>query len=278
MFKGRQLLIATRHGKEQVIKPILENGLGVHAIVSSNFDTDLFGTFTGEKPRLDSPVETLRRKCLYAMEQTGADLAVASEGSFGPHPTLYMLPGNEEWLMLIDKVNDLEIVARELSAATNFSGQYVHSKEELQKFADTALFPSHALILRNAEAGVEEIIKGIQDAERLYHEYERMQLVYGQVFVETDMRAMHNPSRLRVIEAAIYKLIEKINHCCPSCQTPGFDVVQVIQGLPCNLCSSPTRSVKTLIYGCKKCTFQQAVDYPDQKEKEDPMYCDYCNP
>ena len=135
MFNGRQLLIATRHGKEQVIRPILENSLSVHCIISSDIDTDLFGTFTGELPRKDSPVETLRKKCLYAMEQTGADLAVASEGSFGQHPQLYMLSANEEWMIIVDKRNQLEIIARELSAYTNFSGQYVHSREELEQFA-----------------------------------------------------------------------------------------------------------------------------------------------
>lgn len=278
MFNGRQLLIATRHGKEQVIRPILENSLSVHCIISSDIDTDLFGTFTGELPRKDSPVETLRKKCLYAMEQTGADLALASEGSFGPHPQLYMLSANEEWMIFVDKRNQLEIIARELSANTNFSGQYVHSREELEQFAQKALFPSHALILRNAEGGVKEIIKGIQDENILYREFERMNPVYSRVFVETDMRAMHNPTRMQVIAAVTDKLVEKINRCCPACNTPGFDVVKVVQGLPCSLCTSPTRSIKTLIYGCKKCKFEQSVDHPDQKEKEDPMYCDYCNP
>jgi hypothetical protein len=278
MFNGRQLLIATQHGKEQVIKPILENSLGVQCIIPTAIDTDIFGTFTGEVERKDSPVDTLRKKCLYAMAITGADLSVASEGSFGPHPQLYMLPANEEWIILIDKINQLEIIARTFSAETNFGGQYVQFTEELQQFAQKVKFPSHALILRDSEGGVTEIVKGIQDTSVLHNEFERMQRTYDRVFVETDMRAMHNPMRMKVIASATCKLVENINRCCPSCNTPGFDVVQVVQGLPCSLCSSPTRSLKTLIYGCKKCTFQQPVDYPDQKEKEDPMYCDYCNP
>jgi hypothetical protein len=278
MFNGRQLLIATQHGKEKVIKPILENSLGVQSIISSAIDTDIFGTFTGEVARPDSPVETLRKKCLYAMEQTGADLAVASEGSFGSHPQLYMLPANEEWMIFIDKINHLEILARELSANTNFSGQYLQTKEELEQFAKKTFFPSHALILRDAEGGVNKIVKGIQDTSVLRNEFETMHHVYGRVFVETDMRAMYNPTRMQVIAAVANKLVEKINRCCPFCNTPGFDVVQVQQGLPCSLCSSPTRSIKTLIYGCKKCSYEQAADYPDKKEKEDPMYCDYCNP
>jgi hypothetical protein len=188
------------------------------------------------------------------------------------------VPANEEWIVLIDKLNQLEIITREISTATNFSGQYVASQEELNQFAKEALFPSHALILRDSEGGVREIIKGLLDPNLLYKEFKRMLNSYGRVFVETDMRGMHNPTRMQVIESVTNKLVEKINCCCPSCHTPGFDIVQVITGLPCGTCTSPTRSVKTLIYGCSKCAFEQLIDYPDNKEMEDPMYCDYCNP
>ena len=278
MFKGRELLIATRHGKEQVIRPILENSLGVHSIVSSDFDTDLFGTFTGEVSRADSPVDTLRKKCLYGMEQTGADLAVASEGSFGPHPHLYMLTADEEWIILIDKKNDLEIIAREISTDTNFNGQYVDSFTSLLSFAESASFPSHGLILRDQKEGVKEIVKGICDTAVLSYHFERMHRLYQKVYVETDMRAMHNPTRMQVIEKVTYKLVEKIHRCCPACGIPGFDIGEVIRGLPCSNCTSPTRSVKTLVYTCKKCAHQEFVHHPDDKEREDPMYCDYCNP
>lgn len=37
---------------------------------------------------------------------------------------------------------------------------------------------------------------------------------YGEAFIETDMRAMHNPTRLKVIKLATEALIKKINSCC----------------------------------------------------------------
>lgn len=46
MFKGRNLLIATKHEKEKVIAPILDKELGVNCFVVTNLDTDEFGTFT----------------------------------------------------------------------------------------------------------------------------------------------------------------------------------------------------------------------------------------
>jgi hypothetical protein len=74
MFEGRRLLIATKHQKEQVIAPILEEGLGVQCIVPENYDSDIFGTFSGEIDRKDTALETVRAKCLMAMEQFDSDL------------------------------------------------------------------------------------------------------------------------------------------------------------------------------------------------------------
>lgn len=89
MFEGRRLLIATQHKKEKIIAPILEKELGVRCFVSSNFDTDALGTFSGEIERSEDPINTVRKKCLMAMQTYDCDLAVASEGSFGPHPSLF---------------------------------------------------------------------------------------------------------------------------------------------------------------------------------------------
>jgi hypothetical protein len=47
-------------------------------------------------------------------------------------------------------------------------------------------------------------------------------------FVETDMRAMYNPSRMTVIQNATKK--EKINSCCPHCNIPGFGITDAKRG------------------------------------------------
>ena len=54
MFKGRTLLIATKHQKEKVIAPIFKKSLGVQVIVPAQLDTDVFGTFTCEITRRTS--------------------------------------------------------------------------------------------------------------------------------------------------------------------------------------------------------------------------------
>ena len=132
MFEGRKIIISTKHSKEQVIAPLLEKHLHVKCFVPENFDTDKLGTFSGEIEREHDPITTLRNKCLMAMEQYNCDLGIASEGSFGAHPTLFFVPADDEFVMLIDKKNGLEIVARELSTLTNFSAEFISTEKELK--------------------------------------------------------------------------------------------------------------------------------------------------
>jgi hypothetical protein len=278
MFRGRKLLIATRHGKEKVMAPLLRDALGVKCFTSDKVDSDMFGTFTGEVARIGNPVETLRNKCRHFMEKCGADLAIASEGSFGPHPHSMMLPADEEWVIFMDDHNGLEVMARTLSTATNFNGTYVDNFEDLIQFAFSVSFPTHALILRDKQEGNGEIVKGISDASSLAMFFERMKKKYDRVFVETDMRAMYNPMRMQVISEATAQLIQKIQQVCPSCSAPGYDVVNAEPGLPCEICGLPTRALLRLHYACKKCNHTSLALYPNQKKKEDPMYCDFCNP
>jgi len=278
MFKGRNLLIATKHEKEKVIAPILEKELGVKCFVAPDFDTDELGTFTGEVERKNDPITTARNKCLMAMELADCDLAVASEGSFGPHPTIYFVPADDEFLLLIDKKNALEILVRELSTETNFNSSEIKTEKELKEFANNANFPSHGLILRKSKDDFKGIVKGITNEEQLTNTFQYLITEFGTAFIETDMRAMYNPTRMKVIECAAEKLADKINTLCPACQMPGFGIVDSQQGLPCEICNFPTRSILSYIYSCKKCSFTKTKQYPNGKQTEEAMYCDNCNP
>lgn len=278
MFKGRKLIIATKHGKEKVIAPILEQGLGVKCFVAKDLDTDKLGTFTGEVERNDDPLTTARNKCYMAMELTNCDLAIASEGSFGPHPTIFFIPADDEILIFIDKINGLEIIVRELSTETNFNGSEIKTKEKLLEFAANANFPSHGLILRKSRYKFADIVKGITNVEELINVFNSLIDKFGTAYIETDMRAMYNTTRMKVIESAAKKLIKKINTLCPVCNMSGFGITDAKEGLPCELCNFPTRSTISYIYSCQKCNYKKEEKYPKGKQTEDPMYCDYCNP
>ncbi len=278
LFSGRTLLIATKHSKETIIAPLLEKEFGLTCIVASNFDTDTLGTFSGEIERSEDALTTARNKCLLAMEATNCDLAIASEGSFGPHPSAFFVNADDELLLLLDKKNNLEIVSRELSIETNFNGAAIKNQKQLREFALAAGFPAHSLIAKKEIKDFTEIEKGISSWEKLEEVYSYFQNTYGSIYLETDMRAMHNPTRMKVIEKATIKLANKLNSLCPACQSPGFGITDAIKGLPCSLCNFPTRSILSYRYTCQKCAHSQEEKYPNNKFTEDPMHCDNCNP
>jgi hypothetical protein len=278
MFKGRSLVIATKHKKEDVIAPAIEAALSVTCFVNDNFDTDELGTFSGEIERKLDPLSTARQKCLLAMELSNCDLGIASEGSFGAHPSIPFGSADDELLIFIDKKNHLEVVVRELSMDTNFNGKTITNEKDLLEFAELVKFPSHGLILRKSKQDTKSIIKGITHLNDLLEGFHKLYDSYGSVFVETDMRALFNPSRMSVIETATHKLVEKIKSCCPNCNLPGFGVTDVKKGLPCALCGGPTSSTLSFVYQCKQCNFKNEALHPHDKTEEDPMYCDFCNP
>jgi hypothetical protein len=264
--------IVTIHGKERVIGPMLENKLEVQTSVIRNLNTDKFGTFSGEIERKDPPLITLRKKIEAAYELTGHSIIVGSEGSFGSHPALFMLPADEEWVMLKDFERDLEIVGRHLTEETNFSGDAVSSIRELEEFCERVKFPSHGLILK-----LEDKIHKDLERDSLFELVTHAQARKIKVNIETDMRADRNPTRMKAIGKATDNLIERLKSNCPQCNSPGFWITDVVPGLPCKLCGLPTKSIQSFIYTCKNCNHKEIRANPE-KTSEEPMYCNYCNP
>jgi len=276
-FSGRKLVIATKHQKETVIAQKAASRLGVLPFVAPALDTDLLGTFSGEVERTLDPLSAARKKCELAMELTGADLAIASEGSFGPHPLNFLIPGDEEIVMLLDKKNGFEIAGKKVSIETNFGGQLCSTETELHAFADSSGFPSHGLILRDSKDGQKEIYKGICSREKLTAKFRVLVDRYGHAYAETDMRALFNPMRMKVIGEATDVMLEKALTLCERCSAPGFGITHVKAGLRCSQCGLPTKSTAAYVHTCSKCGFNR-----EQKNSvklvEEPMYCDFCNP
>lgn len=277
-FRDRPMIIATNHGKEQVISPLLASRLGVRCSVAESLNTDQFGTFSGEVERLSDQLTTARHKCEAAMDSENMDLAIASEGSFGNHPTLFFAPANEELLLLTDRKNNVEFSVRELFTETNFSSEWVTTEDELLLFAEKALFPSHGLILRTSETSAEHLVKGIVSQEELIHHFKLLKSRSSNILVQTDMRAHLNPTRMNNIRLVTEKLVERLNTPCAECGAPGFGIVRSVPGLPCEWCSFPTPSTLYHEYGCVVCPNSEKRFYPYNKQVESATYCNYCNP
>jgi hypothetical protein len=281
-WQDRVAVLATMHKKEQVIAPILQEELGIKVIVPTNFNTDIFGTFTRDIERTGNQIEAARLKAEKILEQTGESIAIASEGSFAPHPAFPYVTSNREIIIFIDKENDLEIIGEEFSIDTNHNHLVVQTLEQALKFAKKIGFPEHGLIAMPEESTKDssQIIKGIITEEQLVKaiNYILKKSSIGAVHLETDMRAMFNPTRMKNIAKATHNLVKKINSSCPKCHTPGFEITQKIEGLPCELCYAPTSLTSAVIYKCKKCGYSEEKLFPDGKEFAEPSLCIYCNP
>lgn len=266
------------HGKESVIAPLFTSAFDVKCEVTNNLNTDLFGTFSGDIMREGTPLETARKKAMAAVKDSEATLVIASEGSFGPHPSLFFIPGNEELLLFIDLKENLEIVVRYLTEETNYAHKAISTVKELHDFMKQVGFPSHGITLKGwCEGCVERVSKDLLSVQRLQDEVMKLLAEGYTIQAETDMRAMYNPTRMLAIEQATIKLIERIKSLCPQCSLPGFGITSGVAGLPCSLCGNPTRSVKSCISACLKCGYVEETPNRD-KNFEDPMYCDFCNP
>ncbi|MBC7881462.1 MAG: hypothetical protein H7Y37_09020 [Anaerolineae bacterium] len=280
LFANRIAVLSTMHGKEQVIAPILQQELGIQVTVPTAFDTDYFGTFTGEIERAGTQIEAARFKAQRGLERMNESLGLASEGSFGPHPSSGFIASNLEIVLLLDTRHDLEVFGMALSTNTNHSHRVVRNLKEAKDFAVQVGFPQHGLIVsadpKSSNQGL--LFKGIVSEVALNEAIQTVLAQSSTAFLQTDMRAMYNPTRMKVIAEATQNLAAKLRSYCPNCGWPGFEIAKRKIGLPCEWCMSPTELVLAEVYECKKCKHQIEKKHPDGKEFADPGRCMYCNP
>lgn len=280
LYQDVEIVLTTKHEKGRAIEPAFSEILGSQ-LRSVDLDTDTLGTFSGEVDRKGNALECVKQKCEWGMSQARAEYGLASEGSFGPHPAIPFVRADTEILYFIDRTRNIHIHLIEVSTDTNYQMQAVSSIEEIQKFAADAGFPEHALILRpnSAKRGT-LTFKGIQQIDELIEVFKDCvrQSTDRQVWVETDMRAHLNPSRMRTIANLARKMATRLSNVCPQCHTPGWGMVDVEVGLECAWCESKTENVKFEIFGCPKCAYQEKSKPAHGLEKADPAYCLRCNP
>jgi hypothetical protein len=278
-FEGQRAVLLTKHRKERVIKPALERVTGCHVIVETGFDTDQFGTFTREVSRPGSQLDTARLKARKGMELTGLDIGLASEGSFGPHPLIPFAPWNVEIVLLVDQKESLEICGECANGETNYAHATVTGLQEAEDFARKVGFPEHWLVLRPDNERHQSLVKGINDWEQLRDavRWGLTRASAGELFLETDMRAHANPTRMRNIQKAAADLARKMRRQCPRCGTPGFSVTGKVRGLPCEWCGRPTEEIRARVYTCRRCGFVREKTMPGGKRASAGL-CQYCNP
>lgn len=276
-YCGQRVALLTQHGKETPLGDVLTQKIVCRLEHVSGYDTDQLGTFTRDIARTGNQLDTARAKARIGMTLSGLPLGLASEGSFGPDPVFFMLPHNLELLVWIDDRLGIEVVAT-ASGKTNFSHKTVKNREEAMRFAEAAGFPEHYLIVRPNDEHHSEFRKGLSDWESLLEAVEWALAVSPtkQAFIETDMRAFANPTRLQNIRNAAEALAEKLKSHCPACGTPGFAQSGVVRGLPCEDCGQPTEVVKADLHSCVRCGYQMVSDRNTRFAWAGD--CGFCNP
>ena len=283
-YAGGVIALASQHGKERVMAKPLWHGLGLTLRRAEHVDTDAFGSFSGEQPRPSDALTTCRLKAEAGMDALGLDLGIASEGAFGPHPALPLLPVGREWITFVERPRNLVITEQLVSRFTNFSSCIGTDPEAIAAWLRGVGFPSHGLMVqphrgdRSPSAGW--LAKGVHDGQRLAElmaeAVQRSPL--GLAWVETDMRAHCNPTRMASIRRLSFQLVRRVASRCPSCSVPGWGLVDTRAGLPCRWCGLATELVRLELFGCAACGLTSELPRRDGLTSADPGHCPYCNP
>lgn len=279
-YAGACVVLTTKHAKSIAIAPPFEKILGA-GVLEYVVDTDKLGTFSGEIERKGSALDCVRKKCEWSIKKTKADYALASEGSFGTHPFIPFIPSNREILYFIDRKRKFHLHVTDLYTETNYQMGEFSSLDEIKAFAEKALFPSHALIVRPAPRGSDgPVFKEVMNEAELEAAVKECLKASSEkkVWVETDMRAHVNPTRMKMIGRLAETLAQRLSCLCPSCYTPGWGRVDIEGGLPCGWCGTPTDEIKAEFYGCTKCRYKETKAAPHGKETAEPGCCPICNP
>jgi hypothetical protein len=280
-YQGRLAALATKHEKEHVIAPPLRELVGMEVCVPPGLDTDSLGTFTGEVERTGTPREVALRKARMGMIAAGLPLGLANEGSFGPHPVFPFIASDHELLLFVDAEMGIQVIEQLRSEQTNFASCAARSLNDLESFLPRARFPSHGLIVRpNSGLKPGLLFKGITTLPALEEAITKCAKASKdkQAHVETDMRAHMNPSRALVIAQLAQRLGHRLAARCPQCRTPGWGLVEVVRGLPCEWCGLPTDLTREEIFGCPRCTHRERHARGDGLQEASPEHCLRCNP
>lgn len=272
------IALLTQHGKERVLAPVLEPVLGGSLFRIDDFDTDTLGSFTREIPRAGTQIGAARAKARIGMSRSGLARGLGSEGAFGADPFAGLVPWNVEVVVLIDDQQGIEIVGVA-------EGPAVHAHREVgdwpaaMAFARDARFPEHQLVVRPDGPDDPRCEKGLDRWEALEQAFLGAQAASGagRVFLESDLRAHANPTRMDTIRRAAEDLAARYRSTCPACGAPGFSVVERLTGLPCGDCGAPTREVRADVWKCPKCAHAEHRVRAD-RACADPGRCDVCNP
>ena len=265
-----RIALLTLHGKLEQIAPVFAKSLNAIVELTTQFDTDTLGTFTGEPPRLKSPEECALEKAQLAIKLTGLNAGLGSEGSFGPGPYGFGT-FNRELIAYVDAINGYQVIG-------HFTGPIIVKTIDVKQREDAKVFldevPKNQGLVLQLTDDLSKVKKGLT-VDDVQNELEQW-LKQGTVRLSYDLRAHQCPARQVHISKAASNLVERLLCVCPACQAPGFWPDRYETGLPCELCHTATNKIKTRIAQCGHCDHTQMN--PVAEAYAQPDFCPRCNP
>lgn len=261
-----------------LIQPYFKESLSLD-VVELPLDTDLLGTFSGEIERVLTPRETAIKKAKLGMQATGNTLGIASEGSIGPNPSVPWIQSDFELLVFVDAERDLVITETFLSYEIIATSIEISPEDSLENFLEKADFPRHALMAQPINPHEPLIYKGITSHFELQKAISdcAAHSKINKVKLQSDLRAMHSPSRQVNINKAAQLLAERVAALCPACSTPGWGRTDYLYGVECSDCGQENAEIaRAEILGCALCDFTSAGKAINSEI--DPGRCNFCNP
>ncbi len=265
------LALLTQHGKESAVQSaLMQAGYTVHTV--PGFDTDTLGTFTGETPRAGSQLDAATTKARLATQISGQQYGLGSEGSFGPDPYVGLTAWAQEILVWWDAQAQRAVFALTQGALTNYAQRTVTTWAQAQEFATQSGFPEHGVVV--GKPGTASFTKDATDWPELELQVGTA-LALGPLWLETDMRAHRNPTRLRMIAECAQELSRLLQCPCPACKQPGFGEDSPIQGAVCKGCGAVTSAVRAKKTRCNACGYSEETVI---QATVPASRCERCNP
>lgn len=274
-WRGQALLIPTQHGKGAALRAALGPALGVE-VEELAIDTDSFGTFSGTVPRPDGALGALTRKITAARAaRPDARILVASEGSFGPHPSIPWLSVNAEYLRWHDAESGFDLTVSSVSTRPHHLTQSITGLAALdQALLDRFRFPAHGLMVAAPGSVISEHT-AITDTDTLRAAVSITLKRHGAAELRSELRAHMNPTRMRHIQRTAWRLANRLRSACPACAAAGFGESVPLRGRPCAACGFPSSDSLGRRWRCLHCAHQIERLIPGFA---DPQRCPLCNP
>lgn len=270
--------LLTKHHKLALIGPALAK-VGILVITTDAFDTDTLGSFSGETPRLQTPLECARTKAKLAAELTVLPIGIGSEGSFGGGPYAGLLNWDDE-LLLLDTQTGQEILAfasGPVPLANLETDQLAAIAQHLQQH-DAA----QGWIFSSAQGDGQGLVKGLVGFEQIHTALASAGLLLDAntlteyIKLQPDLRANMCPARRAYIQQAAKHLAERLRSLCPACYKPDFWRKAIETGLPCEVCRYPTDCIKSYTKKCDCCGYIEQE--PSRLKFAEQGHCPLCNP